>query len=254
MRDEAERLAAASAWAGCPAGGWQFPFELGDGFVTRTYNPHQARVHPWRRQVLLANLDKLFAGRYGQISVLDLGACEGAMSEGLWQRGVRDITLVEARPINVTKAKFVAKVKGYDFHFVQAPLEDFLASEKKTYDVVLLLATLQTLLNPFGVSRQIARCTGQLAVYDTTVAVAENITIRNAANSGTPSSAAFFLRSFSPEATTAGLRDLELWPTRDALELLVKESGFRRTWEADYGRDPDPWYTSGEWVMLFAEK
>jgi len=119
---------------------------------------------------------------------------------------------------------------------------------------VLLLATLQTLLNPFGVSRLIARCTRQIAVYDTAVAVVKNLSVGNTANSGTPSSAAFFLRYFSPDATTAGLREVELWPTRDALETLIKVSGFSRAWEADYGQHPDPWYSSGEWTMLFAEK
>ncbi len=253
LRAEAEMLAQKSAFPGVPAGGWGFPFDLGNGVVTRTYSPVQAQVHPWRRDILLGHLDKIFGGRYEGLSVLDLGCCEGPMAAGLYERGVRNVTLVEGREINIEKARFVAKTKGYDFRFVCSDIEEFLRKETATYDIVLFMNVLQCLLNPFAVSRDIGRCTGRVAVYDTALTQLVEVKMNNSTWGG-PSPDGFFLREFPTYPTTAGLQALEMWPTRRALEMLIKQSGFSRTQEAVYGADPHNWYSSGEHAMLFAFK
>jgi hypothetical protein len=252
IRGEVERLSQRSAWPGCP-GGWQYPFDLGHGIVTPAYGPVQATLHPWRRKVLLDNLDPIFSGRYDRISVLDLGACEGAMAAGLWERGVRDLTCVEARPINVEKARFVAAVKGYGYRIVEAEISEYLASETRTYDLVLFMGILYHLLHPFSISRRVAVCTRTLAVYETVLALPTKFTFDNPPEYR-PTAAAFFVRAEPRQSNTAGLSDFELWPTRQALELLLKESGFSRTKELDYGCDPDPHFSSGRRTMYFAFK
>jgi hypothetical protein len=251
---EAEQLAQASAWPGCPAGGWQFPFDLGGGLVARTYVPLQAKLHPWRRKILLDNLDRLLGKEYADLSVLDLGGCEGAMAAGLWERGVRDITLVEARHVNIEKAHFIARLKGYEFKVLETEVVDFLKSADRSYDIVLFMELLQLLPDPLGVSRLVAQHTHRTAVFDTAVAVPSQFTIRNSQQYGAPTTEGLFLRNVSPEANTGALGTLELWPTRGALELLLKHAGFARLTEAAYGQDPYNWYSSGERTMLFALK
>jgi Methyltransferase domain len=251
---EAERLAQASAWSNCEGGGWQYPFDLGGGLVTRTYIPFQAKLHPWRRNILLNNLDRFAGKEYADLSVLDLGGCEGAMAAGLWERGVRDITLVESRRINVEKANFIARTKGYDFQIVEMDVVDFLKSTSKTYDIVLFMELLQLLPDPLGVSRLVAEHTLRTAVFDTAVALPSEFTIRNSHQYGAPTTDGLFLRNVVPESNTGGFGTLELWPTRGALELLLKHAGFARLTEATYGEDPYNWYSSGERAMLFALK
>jgi hypothetical protein len=251
IQREVNRLADASAWPGCP-GGWQFPFDFGNGVKAPPYGPVQQSMNPWRRERLLANLEPIFSGRFDRISVLDVGSCEGAMAAGLWERGVRDITCVEARAINVEKARFVNRTKGYGVTVIHAELFDYLAAHERKYDLVLFMGVLYHLLDPFGASRLIARATRELAVYETVIAVPDQNTFQNPSNYS-PSGAGFFIHLDSTASNTAGLSDVELWPTRDALTLLLKQSGFARSWEADYGPDPDPHFARGERAIVLAE-
>src|SRR5579871_4894638 len=233
IRREVKRLADASAWPGCP-GGWQFPFDFGNGLAAPPYGPVQNSMHPWRRARLLANLEPLFADRFERISVLDIGCCEGAMAEGLWQRGVRDITCIEARAINVEKSRFVFQTKGYDIDVVHADLFEYLTANDRTYDLVLFMGILYHVLDPFGAARLVAKATQEVAVYETVIAQPDLQTFRNR-DVYSPTLAGFFVHHDSTASNTAGLDDLELWPTREAVEMLLKHSGFSEHWEADYG-------------------
>jgi Methyltransferase domain len=245
-----ERLSRLSAWPGQP-GGWQYPFDLGFGIVTPTYTPVQAVIQPWRRKVLLENLDSLFADKYGEISVLDLASCEGWMAEGLWERGVRNITCVEACPINIQKAQFVAKVKGYNLNIIEAEIADYLRSETRTYDLVLAMDILHLLLDPFSVSKLIAARTRTLAVFDTPLAPPTGTMFKDSAHHEPPD-ASFVLRIMFRCRRSGGLRNLELSPTPSALRLLLLESDFVQSNELEYGTNPFPAYSLGERGMYFA--
>ncbi len=252
IRAEVDRLSRLSAWPGCPGGGWQYPFDLGHGITTPTYSPVQAALHPWRRKVLLKNLEPLFAGRFDQISVLDIGSCEGGIAAGLWERGVRNITCVEGRPINAEKARFVNKVKGYGIEVIEGDVTSYLNSETKKYDLVLFMGILYHLLNPFEASKMVAKVTRELAVYETVIAIPEPITFKNVEHYRS-TRAGFFVRIDSTLSNTAGFDDLELWPTRAGLDMLLKHSGFQNVEELDYGSSPDPFYAAGERIMVFAK-
>ena len=249
---EVKRLADASAWPGGP-GGWQFPFDFGNGIIAPPYGPVQNSMHPWRRERLLANLEPLFADRFERISVLDIGCCEGAMAEGLWHRGVRDITCIEARAINVEKARFVFKTKGYGINVVHADLFEYLRANDRKYDLVLFMGVLYHVLDPFGAARLVARVTGGVAVYETVIAQPDLQTFLNR-DIYSPTLAGFFVHHDSTASNTAGLDDLELWPTREAVDLLLRHSGFSEIWEADYGPNPDPHFLAGERAIFLARK
>jgi 2-polyprenyl-3-methyl-5-hydroxy-6-metoxy-1,4-benzoquinol methylase len=247
---EVERLALASAFEGTEKGGWQFPFDFGDGLVARTYTEFQTKLNPWRRDILLANLDQIFGDKYAGLSVLDIGACEGSMSEGLWQRGVRDLTLLEGRAINTEKAKFVARVKGYDFKVIQADVLDYLKQESRSYDLVLCMATIHILSDPVGIAAQIARV-AKYAVIDTPIARPRDLTMHNSHWLGAPEQAGFFLRRYH-NTMTASFRSFELWPNRAALDLILTEAGFTTVTQASIQHDPFQFYSDGEWVMVIA--
>jgi len=88
---------------------------------------------------MLNNLDKVYTGRYQQLKVLDLGSCEGAMALALWERGVRDITCVEARSSNVEKSRFVFRVKKANIVVVHQDVLSFLRANQKQYDLILFI-------------------------------------------------------------------------------------------------------------------
>lgn len=251
VRAEAERLSRLSGWQGGPSEGWQYPFDLGHGVVTKTYTEVQAELHPWRKQVLVDNLDPIFAGRYGDISVLDLGACEGSMALALWERGVRDITCVEGRSLNVEKARFVFKVRNASIPVIEDDVVSFLTYDTRQYDLVLFMGLLYHLLDPFQVLRLVAeRVRGHLAV-ETVLAKPHDLCFDNVPHYS-PSPAGFFIRHDSAKCNTAGLSDLELWPDRKGLETLLAEAGFSQTREMSYGSKPISWYVTEQRIMMLA--
>ncbi|MHB9119715.1 MAG: methyltransferase domain-containing protein [Burkholderiales bacterium] len=254
IRAEVDRLAkeaASESW--CPGGGWQFPFDFGNGLVAPTYTPTQAELHPWRREVMLRELDALYAERYGSLSVLDLGAGEAAMSIALWERGVRDITCVEVRPNNIAKARFVASHFGADLKIVEATVEDYLQTDNRKYDLVLFMGLLYHLLDPFAVMRRIGDLTGEVLVIETVLARPMPVTFANApAYSPTPAS--FFVREDTVQSHTAGTSDLELWPTPEALFTLLRFARFRQFNKADYGNKPPAYFATDERILGIAIK
>ena len=253
IRAESDRLSLLSGWEGGPIEGWQYPFNLGHGIVTKTYTEVQQELHPWRKKVLLKNLDPYFAGRYGDISVLDLGACEGSMALALWEQGVRDITCIEARPLNVEKARFVFKVKNANIPVLQEDVLSFLRRDSRRYDLVLFMGLLYHLLDPFQTLRLVADRTQGLMAIETVIAQPRDLHFDNVQNYS-PSLAGFYIRHDSVLSNTAGLSNLELWPDPAALETLLTETGFSKMWEMDYGPAPISWYATKQRTMMLASK
>jgi len=252
VRNEMERLAKEAAWPGCPQGGWQFPFDLGNGITARTYTPTQIELHPWRQEVLLhalKNHDLLDEAT----SVLDLGAGEGAMASALWDLGLRDITCVELREINVEKARFIQKVKNQHFRIEQREVADFLQQDGRRYDVVLFMGLLYHLQDPFQITRQMAKRTNICAVIETVLAIPDLVGFANV-DTYKPLPAAFYIRRDNRDSQTAGLSNMELWPTREALEILLFEAGFRTLEVITHPERENVWYASGQRIMLCALK
>lgn len=103
IRAEVERLALAAAGDWCPGGGWRIPFDFRHGVVAPTYTPVQSEVHPWRRDGMLSEFDKIHTDRYAELSVREISSGEVAMTVALWRHRVRDITCVEVQPNNSAK-------------------------------------------------------------------------------------------------------------------------------------------------------
>lgn len=253
IQDNVERLAKKASWPGCPNGGWQYPFDFGFGIEAPTYSATQRELHPWRKHVTFAALDRYFSGRYQQISVLDLGAGECAFAAELWQRGTRDITCVEMRDINVEKALFVREVFGCGFNVVQDDVERFLSHDQRTYDLVLFMGLLYHLQDPLNITRKVAAKTREMAVVETVLACPENIVFNNVPEYR-PEQAAYFIRKDSQESNTAGAADIELWPTSAALTLTLQQAEFQRLEDIVPAHDALHWYATKQRTLLLAHK
>ncbi len=253
LRAEVDRLSKLASWPGCPGGGWQFPFDFGSGVLAPTYTPIQKELHPWRRKVVLDALDMHYSDSYPELSVLDLGAGEGAIAAGLWERGVRDITCVEVRDVNIQKAKLVRRVFGCDFNLVQQDVQSFLEKDDRIYDVVIFMGLLYHLQNPFGVSQLIAKKTKKSVVVETVIAQPKIDGFYNTPEYS-PEPAGFFVRIDNQDSQTAGLSNIELWPTRDALNLLLHDAGFESLEDLCSAEEYSHWFESGQRCMLLAHK
>ena len=253
IRAEVERLALAAAGDWCPGGGWQFPFDFGHGIVAPTYSPVQSELHPWRRDVMLRELDKIYSGCYAELSVLDIGSCEAAMAVALWQRGVRDITCVEVRPNNIAKAKFVSAHFGAEIKHVEEEVEKFLVRDTRTYDLVLFMGLLYHLIDPFIIMRRIGEKTLETMVIETVLACPSSLAFANDPVYS-PTKAAFFIRQDNVASHTAGTIDLELWPTPEAFFALIRHAGFAGFLKADYGPEPPRYFSTDERILGIARK
>jgi len=215
--------AAGEKW--CPNGGWQYPFDFGNNVIARTYTDAQVRLHPWRKNVLMNNLNLIYKNRYDTISVLDLGSGEGAMTLALWNAGVRDITCVEAREVNIKKAKFVFNHFSVDANIIHSSIDEFLEQNTKRFDLVIFMGILYHILNPFDVMKKIANITKDNIVVETVVAKVDEVKFGNR-NQYSSQKDGFFVRIDTTESQTAGLSNLELWPTMGALDMLLEENNF----------------------------
>lgn len=254
LEDEIEKLAKLAGgenW--CPNGGWQYPFDFGEGVVARTYTEAQIRLHPWRKDMLIDNLDKLYKDKYEQLSVLDLGSGEGAMSLALWNRGVRNITCVEARELNVKKAKFVFNHFGVNANIIHSCIDDFLNNNTKKYDLVIFMGILYHILNPFDVMRKLSEITKECIVLETVVAKVDDIKFGNR-DKYSAQKDGFFIRIDTTESQTAGLSDLELWPTMGALNMLMQENSFSKVKLFDFDSKAPFDYVDEERIIGIAHK
>lgn len=249
---EVLRLADNAKGDWCPNGGWQFPFDFGNGIKAPTYTSVQTELHPWRRKVMMDAIENMHSN-FGELSVLDLGSGEGAMSIALWQKGIRDITCVEIRKNNIEKAKFACDHFGASPKHVNCDIEDFLRDNNREYDITIFMGLLYHILNPFAVMKAIGSITKNTMVIETVLASNNSISFVNS-KEYSPTNAGFFVRIDSAESHTAGTNDLELWPNEKGLRKLLCYSGFSNFEKCNYGEEAPNKYLNNQRIIGVASK
>ncbi len=252
IQKEVNRLAKKAAGDWCPNGGWQFPYDFGEGIIAPTYTPTQS-MHLWRREVLLESINKLIPKEErASLPVLDLGGGEGAMSIGLWSLGFRDITMVEVRQLNLEKARFAANHFQADIDFHLSTIDDFFQNNTRRFEVTIFMGLLYHVLNPFNALERIGEITSKYMVLETSLSLPRVWGFKNRKDYR-PSSAAFYIRIDSAKSHTAGMHDLELWPNMEAVELLIRHGGFNRIKQLN-AKDAPPDFSNNSRVIILAEK
>ncbi len=252
IQKEVYRLSNEAAGEWCPNGGWQFPFDFGEGIITPIYTPIQS-MHLWRRQVLLDSINKLVPKKdRASLPVLDLGGGEGAMSIGLWSLGFRDITMVELRRLNLEKAQFAANHFQADIDFHLSTIDDFFHNNTKRYEITIFMGLLYHVLNPFDILKQIGKCTSKYMILETVLSLPKIQGFKNRKDYK-PTNAAFYIRIDSAKSHTAGMHDFELWPNMEAVELLAQYGDFNSLKQLSAKKAP-PDFSNNSRVILLAEK
>ena len=236
-----------------PNGGWQYPFDFGNGIIAPTFTEALKTVHPFRKDLMVKYFNHTHKSRLSKISVLDLGACEGAMALALWQNGLRDITCVEPRSANIKRGEFVKKFHSANYKFVQDTAENFLKTNKRNFDLTILGQLIWIVSNPIWLMKKIGEITNEEIILETVIAKTSPLKIENSKNYA-PTKAAFFIREIKQEMDTGSMNRFEMWPNENAFYKLLEIGGFEKFKTFDYGSDSPPRYKSGEWIFGAAKK
>ena len=116
------------------------------------------------------------------------------------------------------------------------------------------MGILYHLLDPFNTINMIGKCAKDSVVIETVIArPQEDMNLMNSPDY-TSTKEGFFIRIDTTESATAGLSDLELWPTLGAVDFLVKQNGFEKFIPWDIDDDAPAVFKTRERVMGIAKK
>jgi tRNA (mo5U34)-methyltransferase len=149
-------------------GPWFYSFKLGDGLETPLIYDWLAQAHETRFRMILPELDSFFAGRWPEVTCLDVGCNEGYFGFEIAGRGAKAVVGFDARPPNIEKAEFVRKHLGVsNIAFHVGDVGELTPESYGTFDLTLFLGILYHLENPIDALRRLRAVTTQLCVIDT---------------------------------------------------------------------------------------
>ncbi len=237
-------------------GTWTYPFHLADGVVTPVHKPWLLESHETRARMVFSRLDEIYAGRWQDVTCLDVACNEGFFGMDVCRRGAKAVVGFDARSVNIEKAEFVKQHLGY--HNIQFRVEDVsnLSVERfGTFDLTLCLGLLYHLESPMDVLRRVRAVTNELCVIDTQV-------LRRSA----PVTTAWITEDrlietedvigiveepdavWNPEASTTGM---SLVVSHSALLTMLRHAGFRNVEQVDpYPGCFQPYATQDRVVLL----
>jgi tRNA (mo5U34)-methyltransferase len=231
---------------------WFYEFSLPDGTKTESYLPEIARqIHVTRENALRRYLSSLGDG---YSTALDISCHEGFFSLVLAEY-FKNVTGLDKNVDSLDKAKQIATLLGHPkICFKNSSVE--LWDEKHGADFVLCFGLLYHVENPIQIMRKLAALTKKALCIETQV-LPYNLSgpIENGSYLWQRELNGLFGLcvdySHSPEG---GLTDLALVPSRQALEFLLKQFGFKTV--NSYNPEPSDYeqFVRGHRVVIFAEK
>jgi Methyltransferase domain len=222
--DEIERAFAA-------VGPWESRFLIGG----RAYGGEQASMEDGR-------VDEFFRLVGTPTSVLELGSFEGAHSALLGAApSVERVVCLEGRAENVQRARVALELLGLTdrVRVEQVDLEDADLAAFGSFDAAFCSGLLYHLSQPWLLLRELRRRVGSLFL-DTHVSATDHIVLAGYRGS--------LYRELGLEDTQSGLQGYSFWPTAEALERMLEDSGFRVVHRRDW---PDA--ANGPRIHLLSE-
>ena len=231
---------------------WFYEFDLPDGTKTESYLPEVARqIHVTRENALREYLSTLGDSCS---AALDISCHEGFFSLVLADY-FKNVTGVDKNVESLEKASQIAALLGHpEIHFMNSPVE--LWDEKQGADFVLCFGLLYHVENPIQIMRKLANLTKralcietQVLPYNFTSPVEDGSYLWQRDVNGL-----FGLCVDYSHSREGGLTDLALVPSRQAVEFLLKQLGFKTV--TFYRPRPDDYeqFVRNHRVILFAEK
>lgn len=231
---------------------WFYEFTLPDGTKTESYLPEIARqVHLTREKALRGYLGKVSDNCE---SALDVSCHEGFFSL-LLKDYFNHVVGVDKNAESLVKAKQIAHLLGHpDIIFNNSSLEDW--AEDQNADFVLCFGLLYHVENPIQILRKLALLTKkalcietQILPYNLSGFIEDGSYLWQRELNGL-----FGLCVDYSHRAEGGLTDLALVPSRQALEFLLKQFGFKTV--DFYTPEPNDYeqFVRGHRVIVLAEK
>jgi tRNA (mo5U34)-methyltransferase len=231
---------------------WFYEFLLPDGTKTSSYLPEVARdIHITREKVLrdfLINLSGDFS------TALDISSHEGYFSIVLSEYFHRVIG-VDKNQESVDKARLILSLLGIDnVEFINSSIED--VSGIDGYDFVLCYGLLYHVENPIELLRKVSALTRKTLCIETQVLPFDlSAPIEDGSYQWQRQIHGLFgiCQDYS-QRPEGGMTDLALIPSRNGLEFLLRQFGFR--YVDFYSPEPSDYeqFLRGHRVIIFAEK
>jgi tRNA (mo5U34)-methyltransferase len=151
-------------------GPWFYRFEFGDGIeTTPAIPPAVVDIFETRLRMLTTAVDAHFGSRLRDIECLDIGCHEGFYSLAMARR-VRNVVAIDARPENLSRARFVAEAMGArNILYRQCRVETLADHLPRMFDLTLFLGLLYHVEDPMRCLRQVAAATRELCIVETQV-------------------------------------------------------------------------------------
>jgi len=231
---------------------WFYEFSLPDGSKTESYLPEVARqIHVTRENVLrryLSTIDDNYA------TALDISCHEGFFSLILAEY-IKSVTGLDKNVESLDKAIQIATFLDHpEICFKNSSVEQW--DENQSADFVLCFGLLYHVENPIQIIRKLAALTKkavcietQVLPYNSTGPIEDGSYLWQRDLNGL-----FGLCIDYSHRAEGGLTDLALVPSRQALEFLLKQFGFKTV--NFYNPEPSDYeqFVRGHRVIVFAEK
>ncbi len=216
-------------------GPWFYEFDLGAaGRTVSSLPPEVLPIHATRLEMVMRAVDGHFGGRLAQIRAIDAGCHEGFYAVELARRGVEYVLGVDVREESLAKARFVSRTLGLgNVAWLRANCEELRVEDTGEFELCLFLGLLYHLENPMLCLRNVARITREVCIVETQVIEeVEGATEWGWREWKRPYQGVLALidesGEFFNENAETGASPLATCPSPRALEVMLKQAGFRR--------------------------
>lgn len=150
---------------------WFYQFQLPGGKVTGTYVPDFVLpIHTTRRQMMSEFLDNTFGADLNQLRCVDLACHEGYFSLQLIDKGVKEVTGIDARAEHIENASLIRQLYGHNnLSFQVGDIQKLTPQDTGKFDFSLLFGILYHLENVVGALRFVQAITEKVCLIETQV-------------------------------------------------------------------------------------
>jgi tRNA (mo5U34)-methyltransferase len=223
----------AEALAQVRARRWFYEFDLPDGTKTVSYLPAGIeKIHTTRLEMLWQALAPVAAGKWGDLSVIDVACHQGYYATQLARKGCRDVLAIDARAEHVADTALMGDVYGLsNLRTLQVDINRLDPATLGTFDVTMMLGLLYHVENPVGTMRLARALTRRACVIETQVVPnMTGIVDWGAYTFQRPMIGSFAIidetdETHAPEASTTGIC---VCPSFEALVWVLRKVGFAR--------------------------
>ena len=214
---------------------WFYHFTLPSGAVTEVSVPEEiALIHPTREQMLRNVLDPMFAGRWSETTAVDFACNEGYFSILLGQKGCQRVLGIDARERHIRDAELIRSAYGLrNVEFRMGDVTKLDPAEVGQFDIVLLFGLIYHVENPIAALRVAHAVTRRVCLVETQVAPNFSASVEWGSHRYVKPIVGIFAvvdewEDLHHAPKQAGLADIALIPSLEAVMWIMKRAGFTR--------------------------